>query len=49
MDLREIFWGVQSGSNWLKIGDDGGSCKYSDEPAGSGAMKLVKSLLKVGG
>jgi hypothetical protein len=24
MDLREIGWGVQSGSSWLRIGTSGG-------------------------
>jgi hypothetical protein len=30
MDLREIGWGVNSGSSWLRIG----AGKYRDKPAG---------------
>jgi hypothetical protein len=41
MDLREIGWGVSSGSSWLRIGTGGGCCEYGDEPSGSGATELV--------
>jgi hypothetical protein len=47
MDLR--LWlegGVQNGSSWLRIGSAADSCKYDDEPAGSGAMELVMSHLQ---
>jgi hypothetical protein len=37
MDLREIGW---RGCRMDPVGS-GGSCKYSDEPAGSGTTELV--------
>jgi hypothetical protein len=39
--LGRLAGGVKSGSSWLRIGIGGGSCKYGDEPAGSGATELV--------
>jgi hypothetical protein len=41
MDLREISWGVQIGSSWLRTGPVAGSCEYGDEPSSSGATELV--------
>jgi hypothetical protein len=39
MDLREIGWGCRVDS--AGQGPVTGSCKYSDEPSGSGATELV--------
>jgi hypothetical protein len=41
MDLRAL-----AGSSWLRIGSVADSCKYDDEPAGSGAKELVMSHLQ---
>jgi hypothetical protein len=38
INLRDTDWGVKSGFSWIKIGPVAGSCKYGDEPSGSGAM-----------
>jgi hypothetical protein len=40
--LRRLAGKVQRGSSWHRIGQVAGSCKYDDEPAGSGAMDLVR-------
>jgi hypothetical protein len=38
--LGRLDVGVWSGSSWHWIGAGGASCKYGDEPVGSGAMEL---------
>jgi hypothetical protein len=47
MDLGEIGGGVWSGFSWLRIGLVAGSCKYGDEPSGSGTTQLVSSVYLV--
>jgi hypothetical protein len=39
--LGRLDGGVWSTPSWLRIGPVAGSCKYGDEPVGSGAMELV--------